>query len=83
MGVFTFLCMIFSSFSSQDHSSGLSKLNLTSCNTFCDIFYINDPAFNQKILEKLIFKKFCVEITQKNDTELHKNVKTDNDPSCL
>ena len=70
-------------FIQSDHSSGLSKLNFTSCNTFCDIFYINDPAFNQKIPKKLIFKNFCVEITQNNDLKLHKNVKTEKDPWCL
>ena len=25
----------------------LSKLHLTFCNTFCDIFHTNDPAFNK------------------------------------
>ena len=29
------------------------------------------------------FKKFFVEITQKNDLKLHKNVKTENDPWCV
>ena len=35
------------------------------------------------ILKKLIFLKFFVEIPQKNDLNLHKDEKTENDLWCL
>ena len=38
-------------------SSELSKLNFTSCITFCDIFHTNDPVLNQKISKKNQFSK--------------------------
>ena len=53
-------------------------LERTDNHSYYQNFHTNDPFFYKKI-----FKKFFVEITQKNDLKLHKNVKTENDPQCL
>ena len=42
--VFTFLCKDFF----PVLAVRISEINLTSCNTFCDIFNTNNPAFNKK-----------------------------------
>ena len=49
---------LLSSFISYNHSSGLSKLNLTSCITFCNIFQTNDPAFNPTECHTIQLKQY-------------------------
>ena len=58
-----FLFFQFIHFHQLQYSSWLSKSQLDILHfTFCGIFITNDPAFNPKILKKLIFKNSLLKL---------------------